>query len=555
MQLFFLGYILLLVPLLSLIAQNIPVGALLPGILVSFGLLVVIFMLSSFMTTKGIRIFYSALLAITLVPGAVLLGYLLFAKVLLSDGSITTLFETNAEESKEFIAYYMSPWVTLGISLYILCPVVMICKMKHIAFRRITEHRNSFIGCVALLLLFLAIEPVAQRIYFVDFYRIFANYKIRTLLEDKTIADRQARPFRVTVSEYHAPHTLVLVIGESLSRHHMSLYGYERDTNPLLSAQRQNLKVYRDVISPQVHTIPVIRSIFTFADHAHPEYLTERPSLFELFNRAGYETFMIDNQPLSEINSSYEPLLKLADHAINLSDVNQPDEIVLSALQQALKSDRRKLIVIHLMGSHAVYKFRYPASFERFDYRMQPLAEKNFEPNVLAQTTTDQYDNSVLYNDYVISSMIKMLESSKESAAMVYFSDHGEEVYDFRDFAGHVYEKASVYMCEIPLLVWMSESFRKRRKDLVFDESRPYSTADMLYSLSDIAGMDYKDFDRSRSLFSAFFTRHERQIGEMSYYSVQEYTEQERNKPALPERWAMLKERIGLPLRQLHPAH
>jgi heptose-I-phosphate ethanolaminephosphotransferase len=528
LQLLFLCYVLLLVPFISLIAQNIPAGTLLPGIIASVGLMAVIFLLSSFMTTKGIRVFYSILLAVTLIPGAVLLGYLFFAKVLLSDSSIMSLFETNAGESKEFIAHYMNPWITSGIALYILCPIVMIFKMKHISFHRVGEHKNTFVACILFLFLFLTLEPVAQHIYFVDFYRVFAGYKVRTKLEEKAIAARQAQPFHVTVSEEHAPETIVVVIGESLSRHHMSLYGYERETNPLLSARKSSLKIYQDVVSPQVHTIPVMRSVLTFADETHPEYLTEAPSLFELFNRAGYETYLISNQPFDDVSSSYEPFLKLANHTFDLSATNEPDGVVLNTLKRSLDGNKRKLIVVHLMGNHAVYRFRYPSSFKYFNN--QALPDTEFHPEADARAIINQYDNSVRYNDCLIASIIDLLDKPNESSAMIYFSDHGEEVYDLRNFAGHAYEKASVYMCEIPLIVWMSDKFGKQRKEMVFQEDRPYSTTDILYSLSDMAGINYKGYDDRRSIFSSRFVPRKRFVGNLSYETVKEQTMQERNR-------------------------
>jgi len=273
-QLIFLLYLLLFVPAISLIAQNIPTGALIPGILISIGLVSLIFILTSFMTTRGIRIFYSFLLALTFIPGSILFGYLLFAKVLLSEGSLMTLFETNAYESKEFIVHYMNPWVTLGIATYVLIPVVFIFKIKNVVCHRIGEHKKTFAVCLSLLCLLLTLEPVAQRIYFVDFYRVFADYKIRTAMEEKAVTIRQEQPFDVSVVNAEAPQTLVVVIGESLARNHMSLYGYARNTNPMLSARKSSLKINRDVISPQVHTIPVMRSILTLADDEHPEYLT-----------------------------------------------------------------------------------------------------------------------------------------------------------------------------------------------------------------------------------------------------------------------------------------
>lgn len=544
LQLFFLLYVLLLVPSISLIAQNIPVNAMILGLMASFGLLIIVFMLSAFMNTKTMRIFYSALLAFTLIPSAILLGYLLFAEVLLSNTSMTTLFETNPDESKEFMTHYMNPWVILGIALYILLPIIMIFKMKHISFHRVGDHKRLFFICISLLLLCLAIEPVAQRIYFVDFYRTYADYKARTKAEEKAIALRQSEEFEVKLLKDKAPQTLVVIIGESLSRHHMSLYGYERNTNPLLNAKKTSLKIYEDVVSPQVHTIPALRSILTFADDEHPEYLTERPSLFELFNRGGYETYHISNQPFENTDSSYEPFFKLARHKFDLSKGNKPDGIVLNTLQEALKEKKRKLIVVHLMGNHTVYRLRYPESFSSsFNHQQHPV-QTSIPLNNEELTIIDEYDNSVLYNDYLIATIIEMLEKQNESSAMLYFSDHGDEVYDFRDFAGHSYEKTSTYMCEIPFIVWTSGTFKRKRNDLLFRTDRPYSTTDMLYSLSDIAGLRYYGYDDSRSIFSSQFTSRERKIGDLSYETVIEQTQTGSKRPI--EFWASsIKEKIN----------
>ena len=529
MQLSILVYLLLFVPTISLIAQNIPAGAVIPGILVSIGLSVVIFILTTFFTTKGLRIFYSALLAVTLIPGAVLLGYLLFANVLLSDGSLMTLFETNANESKEFIIYYMNPWVTLGIALYILTPILFIFKMKNIACHSIKEHKKTFGLCILLLFLFLAVEPVAQHIYFVDFYRVFAEYKIRTAWEEKAIESRQAHDFEVVLSEKYAPQTLVVVIGESLTRHHMSLYGYERNTNPRLSARKSSLKVYQDVIAPHVHTIPALRSILTFADEKHPEYLTARPSLFELFNRARYETYLISNQPFEEGSSSYEPLLRLADHTIDVSKTDKPDGVLLPEFERALENPARKLIVVHLIGCHAVYKFRYPDSYNHFDHCKQPLTAhaRSQHANVNMKDAIDQYDNAVLYNDFLIETMIGLMERKNESSAMIYFSDHGEEIFDFRDFAGHAYEKTSTYMCDVPFIVWTSGRFDQIRNDLIYDEERPFSTIDLLYALSDVAGLRFEGYEARRSIFSSQFASRERRVGELTYTHVRTKTDEE----------------------------
>lgn len=532
LQIFFLLYVLMPVPVLSLLAQNLTLGTVAVGIGLSLMLLCVVFLLSSFMTTRGVKIFYSLLLAVTIIPGTILIGYLFIGDVLLSGGTITSIFETNTDEASEFIAY-LNPWLVTAVTLFVLTPIVMIYRMKQPeAVCRIRRHKYAFFALVLMALLFVTVRPVAQRIYFVDFYRVFADYKRQRLREEKEIAERQTLPFDVSMLPEKAPQTLVAVIGESHTRHHMSLYGYGRDTNPLLSAQKSRLNVYRDVVSPQVHTIPVLRAALTFADHEHPEKLTEQPSLFELFNRAGYETYLISNQPFENSSSSYESLLRLAQHTTDLSRLNEPDGVMLKSLRQALQEQTNKpqLIVLHLMGSHIAYKYRYPENFEHFNHLHHPIGRRDIQLTADAKTVIDRYDNSVRYNDYLLASIIDMIKSEKKRSAMLYFSDHGEEVYDLREFAGHAYEKISSYMCEIPFILWMSDDYKQRRSDLVFDTKRPYSTVDVLYSLSDLGGLRYEGYDTRRSIFSAQFAPRPRIVGQIPYESVLDMTHEIRQK-------------------------
>ena len=322
LQLFFLLYVLMPVPVLSLLAQNLSLSAVAVGIGLSLLLLCVVFLLASFMTTRGLKIFYSLLLAVTIIPGTILIGYLFIGHVLLSGGTITSIFETNTDEASEFIAY-LNPWLVTAVTLFVLTPIVMICRMKQPErFFRIRRHKYAFFALVFVALLFVTVRPVAQRIYFVDFYRVFAHYKIGRFREERALARRHTLPFEVRTQPDKTPRLVVLVIGESHARRHMSLYGYPRDTNPLLSARRGELSVYTDVVSPQVHTIPVLRAALTFADWDHPERLTTYPSLIELFNRAGFETYVISNQPLLDGSSSYDAFLKLADHTVDLAARN-----------------------------------------------------------------------------------------------------------------------------------------------------------------------------------------------------------------------------------------
>lgn len=523
-QFFFLFYILMLLPMFSPVAQNLTLLDKLAVFLVCGLLFAAISTLSLFISSKAEKIIYSILLAISIIPGAIYLAYLLFAHVLLEQNSVTSLFETNPEESKEFVAYYLSLWVIAGVILYAAIPIVMICTMK--SFKSLSVKRYKFIFVLSILVIIsiVGINRVSRSVYFVNFYKTFISYKLRTTYEKKTIKARQSENYEVSVIRQDTiPHVIVVVVGESLNKHHMSLYGYPRETNPLLSQYGDSLMVYQDVVAPQVHTIPVIRSILSMSDIEHPENFTHKPSLYELFNRAGYGTYLITNQEYSEdCKSSYDILLTLAKKKYNLAPYKQHDDIVLPVLDTILKEPQKnKLILIHLIGNHMAYEFRYPKEYIVFNNKKDGLVGDAPYRDYKAKKAIDKYDNSVLYNDFIISSIIQTLKDLPcHDAAMVYFSDHGEELYDYREFAGHAYEKVSPPMCEIPFMVWMSPMYRKFRSDLVFDKSRKYSTEDFIYSISDLAGISYRDYDDTRSLFSSGFEPRQRYVGEKKYEAI-----------------------------------
>lgn len=527
LQCFFLFYILLLLPLLSPIAQNLTFFDKV-GIFVVCGLLFsAILLLSLFISSRAEKIIYSVLLTISIIPGAIFLAYLLFAHVLLEQNSVTSLFETNPDESKEFVAYYLSIWVIVGVLIYAAIPIVMISTMKSFRPLEIKKYKAIFITNIVVIISIIGFNGLSRSVYFINFYKTFINYKVRTTYEIKTINERQEKEYKVeTINQDSIPKTVVVVIGESLNKHHMSLYGYQRNTNPLLSQLGDSIIVYNDVVSPHVHTIPVMRSVLSMNELDNPEFFVEKPSLYELFNRAGYETFLISNQAFSEeYNSSYDILLTLAKKKYNLSVFKQNDDICIPVLEKVLKESQNKnrLIIIHLIGNHMAYEFRYPKEYISFNHKKDNLISSLPFRDEKAKRTIDKYDNSVLFNDFVIYSFIQELKKLEdEHTAMVYFSDHGEEMYDYREFAGHAYEKVSPTMCEVPFILWMSTSYKSSRQDLIFDTGRPYSTSDLVYSISDLAGLYYNDYDDSKSLFSPKFTVKDRYVGEKNYNKIKE---------------------------------
>lgn len=525
LQIFFLFYLVLLLPLLTPLAENLSWGQILGMILINILLFLSIVVLSVFCSSRTEKIIYSVIFIISYLPFSIYTSYLLFAGVLLQKNSIISLFETNPEESKEFLAHYFNPWIIVACVAYILICFLVIWIMKPIERLKIKDHKTSFYISFITLMVILITPASSKAVYFVNFYRMYFNYRIDLNDEQIAISQRQTVPYDVkSVKNDSLPKTIVVVIGESLTRNHMSLYGYDRITNPQLSQLGDSLLIYQDVVSPQVHTIPVMRSVLTLFEKDVPQNITEKPSLFELFNRADYETYFITNQPFGgKFSTSYDVLLSLSKNVYNVSVDNQEDEVVLPSVKNILDDSvkKNKLILIHLIGNHMAYEFRYTPSYNHFHNEEDHKIESTPFRDDKAIHTIDKYDNSVLYNDFVIHSIIDILKEQKErETAFIYFSDHGEEVYDTRNFSGHAYEKVSTYMCEIPFLVWLSPSYIANRDDLAIDTKRAFSTSAFLYSLSNLAGIVYPDYDDSKSLFSPNFKPSERFIGNYTYQEL-----------------------------------
>ncbi|OWR08702.1 hypothetical protein BKN50_013365, partial [Pseudomonas aeruginosa] len=194
-------------------------------------------------------------------------------------------------------------------------------------------------------------------------------------------------------------------------------------------------------------------------------------------------------------------------------NASQLDGAVLAPFAKVLDDPApKKFIVVHLLGTHMNYKYRYPADYARFvDRQGAPAALSDDQVEVY-----NSYDNAVLYNDYVVSSLIKGFANSDPNGFLVYLSDHGEEVFDEapHDRLGRNEGDPTRGMYTVPFLVWTSPSWQQTHpRDLQALVDRRYSSEDLIHTWSDLAGLNYDLFDPTKSLVSNDFQHEVRWIG------------------------------------------
>ena len=298
----------------------------------------------------------------------------------------------------------------------------------------------------------------------------------------------------------------VYIIGEASRAMNWQLYGYGRETNPLLS-QEEGLVVFRDVLTQSNTThksVPLILSSVATDEH---DELYRRKGLPALFNEAGFDTWFISIQ--SRQGAMIDHLAHDAKHLIYIRSPRH-DTQLLDEMRKAIeKSTSRKLFfILHCYGSHFSYHQRYPREFAYFQPDNDVAIAKQHRPMLV-----NAYDNSVRYTDYVLSKIIDYLGSLENtSSALLYCADHGEDLIDdHRERFLHASPTTTAYQLYVASLAWFSESYRERFPEKVAaaeaNATAPATTHALFHTMADMASIRGRFLTTKVSLVSPDFDR------------------------------------------------
>ncbi len=440
--------------------------------------------------------------------------------VKLSASALFVIFETNTTESAEFLKYYLNSF-SIFLALVLFLPWILLNWWPSIKSNSISNKilLPKWISVASVLWIIIAIFTIHkkftdQNILYTGF-TAYSEYQDTKAILKSTLAKGFSDYITVETSS-DEPKTYIVVIGESTSSWHMQLYGYNRETNPLLSEIREELIIFKDVITPNVHTIVALDKILTLSDYNQPN-IKENASIVQLANQAGFTTYWLSNQRPVGLHESMSTIIaNAADQKYFMATDNFTstiyDEVILPKLDTILKQpNAKKMIFIHLIGTHSDYKKRYPENFEHFQGRntRTKIQHSNSEKIV------NEYDNAVLYNDFIIRNIIESTRKEKKMAYLVYFSDHGDEVFDTMDLMGHNEYHGTKPMYEVPFLIWTSDEYKAKRpefENMSQSLDRKYNLQDFIHSFSDLSEINFNLYDSSRSIFSPDFQERTRWI-------------------------------------------
>ncbi|EJM88125.1 MULTISPECIES: phosphoethanolamine transferase CptA [unclassified Pseudomonas] len=456
------------------------------------------------------------------------LGYFFIYQQEFSQSVIFIMFESNISEAGEYMTQYFAWWMVAAFVAHTLFAYFLWTRLRPVYMPR----GRALVAATAILVAVVGYPLAKQTAHTGSFASGFEKFETRiepavpwqmavayhryldTLADMQGMLDSASKipplhNFKDSMA--NQPATLVLVIGESTNRQRMSLYGYPRETTPELDKLKDQLAVFNNVITPRPYTIEALQQVLTFADEENPDLFLSTPSLVSMMKQAGYKTFWITNQQtMTKRNTMLTTFSEQADEQVYLNNnrnqnAAQYDGDVIEPFNKALADAApRKLIVVHLLGTHMSYQYRYPSTFDKFkDRNGVPAGVRDDQ-----LPTYNSYDNAVLYNDFVVSSLIKDYAKTDPNGFLLYLSDHGEDVFDSagHNTLGRNEAKPTAPMYTIPFMAWASPKWRENHDwSFAGDLGRPYSSSHLIHTWADLAGLSFDELDRSKSVVSDSF--------------------------------------------------
>ncbi|WP_426618134.1 phosphoethanolamine transferase [Pseudomonas rustica] len=398
--------------------------------------------------------------------------------VMIDPGMLRNFAETNATEVRDLLSLKLFIYIFfLGV-----LPSLLLWKLP-INYRR--WHRELFSKVIVSVASAAVIGGVALANY-QGLSSLFRNHhEIRLMLVPSNYIGATAGYLREQVASAEQPFIkigedaernpdvkleprkslTVLVVGESARAENFGILGYNRDTTPKLDKET-GLIAFTEVHSCGTETAVSVPCMFSNMGRKNYDASKAKneEGLLDVLKRAGIDVIWRDNQSGCKGTCdrvTVQDVSNLKDPAL-CANSECRDEILLQGLQSFIDHlDKDTVLVLHQMGSHGPEYFkRYPKEYEHFT----PVCESNALNNCSRESIVNGYDNTLVYTDHVLSSLIDVLRNNQDKVdtAMLYLSDHGESLGEYNLFLhGTPYMLAPEQQKHVAMLAWFSDNYQK----------------------------------------------------------------------------------------------
>lgn len=384
-------------------------------------------------------------LAVILLPVFVILGYYSVTSTVFAPDTLLAIAQTNIQEA---IEYAKDNFSCKTIFLIILTNAFVFFVAIKNTQKILWNKYNLFLVLFCITACLVGVYKYRDNII-TDIpkqaSKTLAQYK--NFSKERT--DRKDNMSKLLLSHKPEAGVYVLVIGESQNRAHMQAYNYHRATTPWLDSMKndKNMLLFTKAYSCHTHTVPTLLYALTAKNQYNNIAVKNAVSVLEVAEAAGFETVWLSNQV--KYSAWDTPVTSIASEANQQKWINSTlgestntdyfDGKLIEELEK-IKITDKMLIVMHLMGNHGSYEQRYPKAFEKYD----------------GKNTIDKYDNSIIYNDYVMSQVYKRARKIPNFKGLVYCSDHADAI---DKNLSHDAAQFDFDMTHIPLYIYLSDSY------------------------------------------------------------------------------------------------
>ena len=402
------------------------------------------------------------LLALLAVINATAVYFIVTYSVMIDATTIENVFNTRYSEASGFFSWGL--W--LFIAVFGVLPALF-CLLQPVAYGK-AKRMGMWCGGSLAVVLLVASMNIGQTLFITEHdtelggllqpWSYVANTcRVISFSYDEQQEEIKLADGRIADEEKTA---VVLVIGESARKANFQLYGYQRDTNPLLK-KRKDLRVY-EATSCATYTTAGAKAILEPVNSG---------DLYELLPNYAFRTGV---DVVWRTSNWGEPPIHIDEYLTNEQLGEQfpgeniyYDAILMKGLREriALSKKNKVLIVLHTSTSHGPkYADKYPKEFEVY----KPVARNVEEGEKNVGMLVNAYDNTIRYTDFLLDSLINVLQGvTDRRCAMIFISDHGESLGENKVFMhGLPMKLAPKVQYEIPFLVWTSEGFRNYKEGL-----------------------------------------------------------------------------------------
>ena len=432
--------------------------------------------------------------------------------VIIDEQMLFNILETNINEAGDLLSLALGGYLLA----YFFIPLYLINKCSVIQ----TTWQNSLKSQIKMLItgfLLIVITLYSLSPYFISFFReqkeitsyvnplktigairdliahhlIFDNPEHQRIALDAKLSNTQKKPV-----------LNIFIVGETVRADHLSLNGYSKNTNPLLS--QQEIVNFSNVSSCATLTRLSLPCMFGIdeRDSFDVDDAKFKDNVLDILQRAGVFVLWKDNNSSSKhvaTRVNYESYLKPQRCNPECRDIE-----LLNGLEEHIASNKGKnmIFLLHSMGSHgpAYYK-RVPDEFKKFT----PICETNQLESCSIDELRNSYDNTILYADYFINSAIEFVKkySDEYQTSVFYVSDHGESLGEDGLFLhGLPYAFAPKNQTHVPLIFWADDYSEFNYDNLKKKSHLEYSHDNIFHTLLGLFGVETEVYKKSLDLLS-----------------------------------------------------